>query len=349
MRNLMKLVAVAAVLTMLASMAVAGDFQRKGFMRLQADGSSSRDFDCGAAIEIPSISWPGAAAVMPSVSGVDTWYTLPYDYSSSGELVYHFTFPANATGWDWNFTYTHSGSGYIDAFVGWGPDCGYDYISWVFWGTGTGGTASYGNDTDPVGFEGDLWIVLDGEDGFGAGELVIPSFYASEHVYVPPPPVDFCATIEDVTGSGLFTGDTCDGGQTPVTGSGTTVVLIPPSSVVYLTDGLEDYFGVFMPAGSSFNAHVTADCDPSLRVFDNCANPVANVGYMDYYYPGDASGFEYEEFMPFTNDTGVDAYFYLVIDAYDDCCGSYELDFTSTGGAIANEEMSMGEVKALYR
>ena len=54
--------------------------------------------------------------------------------------------------------------------------------------------------------------------------------------------------------------------------------------------------------------------------------------------------------MTYTNETGADTMVYLVIDSYSTGgCGEYSFVFTPTGGAVANEIKSFGEVKAMYR
>ncbi|MBU0742645.1 hypothetical protein KKG45_14205 [bacterium] len=337
MRNLMKLLAVVAVVAMMAGVAFANTIEMmkgdRAPFKPQSDTTRGL-LDCSAVTELTNPYYN--FHFIPSVGNVDDW-GHGYFIHTGGEVVFHYTFPASTYGWDWAFSWVAPAGGWVD-WIGSTLGCGEEFTQYFSWGAEGGSTIS-----GTGGWDGEIWMVLDGEYGFGDFYMEI-SFSASLYV-----PFDFCADVLDVSGSGLFYGDTCDGYNTP---SG-SCILIPPSDVQYYALAPEDYYGVFMPAGSTFTAHMTSDvCDASMRVLDNCLEPVNCVGYMDYYWSGNPP--EFEETLPFTNDTGFDALFYLVIDAYQgptdpECCGTYELDFTSTGGAIANEEMSMGAVKALWR
>ncbi len=54
--------------------------------------------------------------------------------------------------------------------------------------------------------------------------------------------------------------------------------------------------------------------------------------------------------ITYTNATAVDAYVYLVIDSWGTgSCGTYTMNFSSTGGAVPTEDTSFGVVKSLYR
>jgi hypothetical protein len=325
----MKLLAVVAVVTMMAGIAVAGTIQAtKGKVmsdRTLVTGSQSRALDCGTVVDL-GLAFADIAFTM-GPDGYNDWFG---DLAYIGpEIIFHATFPASDYGYNWSFSWVEG-------------DCDVDFFlldqvcdeSTVWWysagGEGLGGVSATGWE------ETELYFVMDSE--FCTGDYILDVTWSTE-LYIP---FDLCPdVIETVTGSGVFYGDTCDGYETPQPGC----VLTPPNTIQWLADGLEDYYGIFMPAGSSFLVLVTSDvCDVSLRVYDACMEPVNCIGYMDYQYPA-----MWEE-LPFTNDTGLDGMFYLIVDAYDPaCCGTYEMDFTSTGGAIANEEMSMGAVKALWR
>ncbi|MBC8426210.1 hypothetical protein H8E07_19010 [bacterium] len=321
MRNLMKLMAVVAVVAMMAGIATAATIHASKDSRYGKPlPSASRGLlDCSSVTEL-SAGYSNPFAYLPATGLVDDW--LGYGpYWTGGEVVFHITFPASTYGWNWQFGFVPAAGCDPDLFIMDGG-CGEEFAAYFFDGgvSATGWTGA------------ELWFCL---DGYAASTCYMEvNFDMQEYV-----PFDFCADVIDVTGVGIFVGDTCDGYNTPA-GS---CVIIPPTPTQYLSDGQEDYYGVFMPAGSSFLAHVDHSCDASLRVMDACLEPVNCVGYVDAVYP------DTFEDMPFTNDTGVDALFYLVIDAYDDCCGVYEMDFSSTDGAIANEAMTLGEVKALWR
>jgi len=330
MRNLMKLMAVVAVVAMMTGVAFAATIEaQKGTKEIKnPQASNSRGaLDCSGLTELTN-PYSNPFMYMPAVGNVDDYFGASYFIWTGGEVVFHYTFPASADGWDWNFTWVHPAGGYVDWFYS-TTGCGEEFVEGLSWGTLDSG----GSVTGTGGWDGEIWMWLDGEYGFG--DFFFDASF-SAWLYIP---FDFCADVIDVTGTGIFVGDTCDGYNTPAG----TCVIIPPTPTQYLSDGQEDYYGVFMPAGSTFQADVIHTCDASLRVMDACLEPVNCVGYMDAVYP------DTFENMPFTNDTGVDALFYLVIDAYDDCCGTYELNFTSGDGAIANEAMTMGEVKALWR
>ena len=156
----------------------------------------------------------------------------------------------------------------------------------------------------------------------------------------PPPPVDFCDLLEDTAlGNGdVYVGDTCDGQN----------LVSSLDCASFTENGLEDYFEVAMPAGSSFTATVTYDAvDGALWVLGECSaegGEFTCLGYADETLTGEP------EVVTYTNDTGMDQIVYLVVDAWGtDACGTYSLVFESTGGAVANETKSFGAVKALYR
>ncbi|MBU0742498.1 choice-of-anchor J domain-containing protein [bacterium] len=150
------------------------------------------------------------------------------------------------------------------------------------------------------------------------------------------PPVDFCSLVEDAEGTGMFYGDTCDGQN-----------LIFDLDCDYYTEyGLEDYYGVLVAAGGSFTATVTNTADGALWVLAECSAAgglFTCLAYIDDTFTGDP------EVISYTNTTGSEQIVYLVIDSWGGgSCGTYEMDFQGLD-AIANEVMSLGDVKTLYR
>jgi len=152
----------------------------------------------------------------------------------------------------------------------------------------------------------------------------------------PPPPISFCANLIDVEGTGMFYGDTCDG-----------VNLVSTLGCqTYTENGLEDYYEVFMPAGSTFTATVTNTADGALWVLAECEAEAAAftcLATADDTFTGDP------EVVSYTN-TGGDMVVFLVVDSWGTAsCGTYEMLFESPDGAVANQDMSMGSVKSLFR
>jgi len=156
--------------------------------------------------------------------------------------------------------------------------------------------------------------------------------------YTPPEPVyvDFCDSVDDTYGT-VFTGTTC-GGQNLITS-------LPCGN--YSEAGLEYYYEIEMPANGSFTATVTNTADGGLWVVDDC---IAEDGafnclaYADDTLSGDP------EVVMYTNDTGAKVNVYLVIDSYgSDTCGDYTFEFDGTGGAVAVEKATFGNVKSMYR
>lgn len=153
----------------------------------------------------------------------------------------------------------------------------------------------------------------------------------------PPPPVSFCEMLIEADGTGAFYGDTCDGVN----------LVFDLDCDVYTENGLEDYYEIEMPAGSSFTATVTNTADGALWVLAECSavgGLFTCLGYADDTLSGDP------EVVSYTNASGSAQTVYLVVDSWGTgTCGTYEMIFDSTGGAVANEDMSMGAVKALFR
>lgn len=126
----------------------------------------------------------------------------------------------------------------------------------------------------------------------------IPEFNLTIEEYVPQPPVSFCDDLQAAYGTGTFYGDTC-GGQN---------LLYSFPCIPYTENGLEDYYEVFMPAGSSFTVNLTHSVDSAIWVFDSCIEPFTCLAGADAVFPGTT------ETLTYTNP-GADATVYLVIDS----------------------------------
>lgn len=179
-----------------------------------------------------------------------------------------------------------------------------------------------------VPVSGDFYFVV---DGYAGAECSFTFEIISQAL---PEPVDFCASVLDVYGT-HFEGDTCDGENNIAT----------LDCGDYTEAGLEHYYEVLMPAGSSFTADVTyAAADGALWVLDGCAEPFGCLAYADNTLDGQT------ETITYTNDTGSDTFVYLVLDSWGTgACGAYVMDFQSTGGAIPAESRSFSDVKAMFR
>jgi hypothetical protein len=149
----------------------------------------------------------------------------------------------------------------------------------------------------------------------------------------PPPPFSFCDLVQDVDGTGFFSGNTCDGIN--------SFSESPFHSWTF--QGLEHYYGVFMPAGSSFTINLEHTVDSAIWLVDGCVEPFTTLAVVDDVWP---EGFET---LSYTN-TGGDTYVFLVIDSFGTgTCGDYTFEFTSAGGAVATEMESLSGVKSLFR
>lgn len=156
--------------------------------------------------------------------------------------------------------------------------------------------------------------------------------------YEPPPPPDdvsFCELVSEDFGTS-FSGTTC-GGQNLVSALGCEA---------YSENGLEVYYEIEIPSGCYFTATVTNEADGALWVLGDCIAPggaYTCLAYADATFTGDA------EIITYSNDSGYDQIVYLVIDSYGtDTCGAYTFEF-ETDCAVAVEESSFGNVKAMFR
>ncbi len=178
-----------------------------------------------------------------------------------------------------------------------------------------------------VPVSGDFYFVVDGYGGAAC------AFTLQINTVAPPEPVSFCDSLEDVTGT-YFAGSTC-GGVNNVFALGCED---------YSEQGLEAYYEVFMPAGSSFTADVLNSADGALWVVDSCVDPIACLAYADATFSGEV------ETVTYSNTSGSDMYVYLVIDSWGTAsCGDYTLTMTASGGAIPAENVSFGQMKAMFR
>jgi hypothetical protein len=186
-----------------------------------------------------------------------------------------------------------------------------------------------GNVNGINGWTGDVYFVVDGYNGAACSFDITVTLTP----FTPPEPVTFCDLVQAVDGVGMFSGDTCDG-QNLVASFG---------CIPYTEAGFEHYYAVTMPAGSSFTVDLAHSVDSAIWVLDSCVEPFTCLAGADDIWP--AGG----EFVSYANP-GADTVVYLVIDSYGTgSCGPYEFTFTPTGGAVANEVMSFGGVKALFK
>jgi len=266
--------------------------------------------DCSGAIEIAlDNTYTGDSTGAPN--NVTTYGCSSWD-ESGGEVVYHL-FLAEAAMWE--ATLTASGCD-LDLVVL--DQCDENLGCLIVADSGV---------VTNTAVSGDFYFVVDGYSGAAC------PFTFEIATVTPPPPVEFCSSVEDVFGT-TFTGTTCTG-----------VNLIESYECgTYTEAGLEYYYEIFMPSGSSFTADVTNTADGALWVMDACADPINCLAYADGTLAGAV------ETVSYANTTASDMYVYLVIDSYGtDSCGDYEMTFTSTGGSVAVEQAAFGAVKALYR
>ena len=207
---------------------------------------------------------------------------------------------------------------------------GFDTVLYVFDGNGTQIALS----DDYCGLQsaidnlsltaGDTYLICVTGFGTSIGPYVI------EMTEAVPVPTDFCGLLSEA-GSEL-SGDTTDGYD----------LVNDLDCAAYAMNGYEAYYEVFMPAGSSFTAAVTNNNDGALAVVSQCDLMGDCLAYAD------DTLYAQEEVISYTNN-GADAMVYLVIDSYSAGAFTYTGTFTSTGGAVATESMSLGTIKAMFR
>ena len=174
---------------------------------------------------------------------------------------------------------------------------------------------------------GDFYFVV---DGYAGAEC---SFTFTINETIPPEPVDFCADVLDVTGT-HFESSTCAGAN--------NVSSLDCGD--YTENGLEEYYEIVMPAGSSFSVDVTNTADGALWLLDTCAEPFTCLAYADNSFTGET------ETLAYTNSGATTMTVYLVVDSWGtDSCGDYVMDFYAVGGAVPTEAKSFSDVKAMFR
>jgi hypothetical protein len=312
----MKLLVVAALITMISGVAVAKNLQSQSKDIIQKDSFSGLDrgtLDCSAQIELTEgITYYGDNT--GAVNNVSTYGCSTWD-ESGGEVVYHINF---ATEVEWSAVVNFDGCDNDLAVL--------DMCDEVL---GCIGVANGSVDGTGPGWIGDVYFVIDGYGGTGCPfDITVTST-----PYVPPVVESWCDLVETASGgAGSYSGDTCDGANN----------VESLGCEAYTEAGLEDYYGIFMPAGCVFTAEVTNTADGALWVLDACDGTGVCLAYADDTLGGDT------EIISYTN-TGGDTMVYLVVDSWGSgSCGTYDMNFI-TDCAIANEHLSFGEMKALYK
>jgi len=311
-----KLFVIVALLSLLAGVALAAPFRSldKPVVKQSAVEMNRGTLDCSNAIEISlDNTYVGDNTGMPN--NVTTYGCSSYD-ESGGEVVYHLYLATPAM---------------FQASIA--PDgCDLDLAVLDQCDEDTGCLIVADSGVETTGeVSGDFYFVVDGYNGAEC------SYTFTISTLTPPPPVSFCDLVEqaEIGNGDSYQGDTCDGQN----------LVSSMDCGAYTEDGLEDYFEVVIPAGASFTSTVTYDtADGALWLLDGCSEPLNCLAYADDTLGGDP------EVLSYTNNSGADMVAYLVVDSWGtDACGTYTMEFASTGGAVANELMSFGAVKALYR
>jgi hypothetical protein len=309
-----KLILATAVFAMLAGAAFAAPLQslsKTPVMKDPGNGDPNKGLlDCSGATEIV-LDAVYAGTNVGAPNNVTTYGCSTWD-ESGGEVVFHLYLAEPGM-----FVVSLEGNGCdLDMAVLDGCDETLNCLIVVDSGVQT---------NSPV--TGDFYFVVDGYNGAEC------DFTLTTESVALPEPANFCDLVLDATGN-YFEGDTCDGvNQVESLGC-----------EVYSEAGLEDYYEVLMPAGSSFTATVTNTADGALWVVDSCLDPIACLAYADDTLSGAA------EVISYTNVSGADQVVYLVIDSWGTgSCGTYTMDFAGTGGAVADESTSFSNVKAMFR
>jgi len=266
--------------------------------------------DCSGAIEV-SLDNVYVGTNVGATNNVSTYGCSVWD-ESGGEVVYHIFFAAPTM-----FTANISGDG-CDLDMAVLDQCDEVLGCLIVVDAGVVTNA-------PV--SGDIYFVI---DGYAGAEC---SFTFDINSVAAPDPVDFCDSVDDVFGN-YFEGDTCTGENN----------IFSEACGVYDEQGYEQYYEIFMPAGSSFTADVTNSADGGLWVLDACASPYNCLAYADDTFTGGT------EVVSYSNVTPNDMWVYLVVDSYGaNSCGTYVMNFASSGGAVATEEVTFGGMKATFR
>jgi hypothetical protein len=315
-----KMLVIAIAISLVASAAWAGvtpDAFSSGSkiipIKDSASGTKIGLLDCAGATEISlDVLYSGdntGAANNVSTYGCSTWN------EAGGEVIFHIFL---ATPTMWTGTISNMVGGDLDLAVL--DQCDEDLGCLIVVDSSV---------ITNVPVSGDFYFVVDGYNGAASSF----DFILEENVIIPPDPIDFCGAVEDVFGTD-FTGTTCTGVNN-VSSLGCET---------YTEAGLEYYYEIFMPAGSTFTADVTNTADGALWVVDACTDPINCLAYADDTFSGDT------ETVTYSNVTANDMYVYLVVDSWGaDSCGDYDMTLTQSGGVVAVEEAAFGAVKALYR
>jgi hypothetical protein len=314
-----KLLVITMVLTFVAGTAMAGGLDSKDFRSIDKEipvkdsapaGTKVGNLDCSGMIEV-SLDNVYVGDNTGAVNNVTTYSCSSFN-ESGGEVVYHLFLsePAMFEGY-----ITTDGCDLDIAVL---DQCDEDLGCLIVVDSGV---------STNVPITGDVYFVVDGYNGAGCAFT-----FTLDSVDLPQP-VGFCDAVENVFGT-YFTGNTCAGVNN----------ISELGCETYTEDGLEYYYEIFMPAGSSFTADVTNTADGALWVVDACEDPIGCLAYADDSFSGDT------ETISYSNNTAEDMWVYLVVDSWGtDSCGDYEMDFAATGGAVATEGSTFGNFKAMYR
>ncbi len=320
MRNLMKLLAVTAMLTLVCGVAAAKtlSFDSKDIpVKDTYYGMDRGLLDCSGQIELAN----GVTVYGDNTGAVNnvSLYSCSTWNESGGEVVYHVDFGVGDVEWFLDVTFD-------------GCDLDIAVLDMCDEDLGCIGVANEDVNSVGEGWNGEVWFVIDGYNGAAcAFDLTL-----TWNPYLPPEPVSFCDVVQPIEdgGAGMYFGDTCDGEN----------LIASMDCSTYTENGFEHFYGVFMPAGSSFQVDLVHAIDSALWVLDSCVEPFTCLAYADDFYP------DTNETIVYSNTTGMDITVFLVVDSWTtDSCGMYEFLFTPTGGAIANRVMDFGDVKSLYK
>ena len=314
MRNLMKLT-VLALIVAVAGAAVAADLSST--TKIQPVKNSAVEInkgllDCSAATEIMlDVVYNGDNT--GAANNVSTYGCSTWD-ESGGEVVFHL-YLAEPTMWEASLS---ASAGDLDLVVL--DQCDEDLGCLIVADSGV---------VTNVPVEGDFFFVVDGYGGAAS------PFTLEVVTVIPPEPVDNCPRVETyLCENGQISGDTCDA----VNG------IESEGCEEYSEAGLDEWYEITLNPGGSFTAAVTNSADGALWVVDECMEPFACLAYADNTLGGA------EEVVSYTNDTTGIKTVYLVVDSWGtDSCGTYTGNIECTGGIVANEPMSFGQVKSLYR
>ena len=315
MRSLSKLLMVTAAMLLVSGLALAGELHSTSKIVPQKEaytGPMDRSLlDCSGAIEVDF----GVGTYHGDSTGAPnnvTTYSCSSWAETGGEVVYHCVMPDGVT-WE---VYLSDMSCDLDLAVL--DQCDEDLGCLIVVDNGV-----YVSEPVP----GDIYFVVDGYAGAACPfTLTITCLMCDVS--------SACDQILDVADGTFFTGDTCDGLNN----------ISNEDCSDYIEAGLEDWYEIEMQPGASFTASVAFDNeDGALWVVDHCWAWYC-LAYADDTLSGDT------EVVGYTNATGMFQKVYLVVDSYGaDSCGTYEFSFTPTGGAVAAEAASMGDIKAMFR